>query len=115
MSTNRREKGSTRAFLKAKEKEYGAFRSLLKKESHRSPLAAENGAHLTESVLNSLRAMRAVRILPLAEDGVPHLYRLVQTLLIEQGFSEKALKETLMKNGREYEDEELSLLAPFLI
>ena len=114
MPTNRREKGNTRAFLKAREKEYRAFRSLLKKESLTSPIAAENGTALTESVLNSLRAMKAVRILPL-EDGVPHLYRLVQTLLIEQGFSEKALKETLMKNGREYEDEELSLLAPFLI
>ena len=114
MPTNRREKGNTRAFLKAREKEYRAFRSLIKKESLTSPIAAENGTALTESVLNSLRAMRAVRVLPLG-DGVPHLYRLVQTLLLEQGFSEKAMKETLMKNGREYEDEELSLLAPFLI
>ena len=114
MPTNRREKGNTRAFLKAREKEYRAFRSLIKKESLTSPIAAENGTVLTESVLNSLRAMKNVRTLPL-KDGIPHLYRLVQTLLIEQGFSEKAMKETLMKNGREYEDEELSLLAPFLI
>ena len=114
MSTNRRDKGSTRAFLKAKEKEYGAFRSLLKKESLRSPIAAENGTALTESVLESLRAMKSVRILPM-EDGVPDLYRLIQAFLLERGFSEQCLKETLRKNGREYEDAELSLLAPFLI
>ena len=115
MSTNRREKGSTRAFIKSKEKEYGAFRSLLKRESLLSPLAAENGAHLTESVLHSLRAMRAVRVLPLDEDGAPYLYRLLQTLLIENGFSEKGLRDILYANGMDYEDEELSLLAPFLI
>ena len=114
MSKNRRDKGNTRAFLKAREKEYRAFRSLIKKESLHSPIAAENETALAESVHSSLRAMKAVRILPL-EDGVPHLYRLVQTLLLERGFTEKALKETLMKDGREYEDGELSLLAPFLI
>ena len=114
MSKNRRDKGSTRAFLKAKEKEYRAFRSLLKKESLLSPIAAENGTALTESVLNSLRAMRSVRVLPL-EDGVPCLYRLAQAFLLEHGFSEQALREALRKNGKEYEDAELSLLAPFLI
>ena len=115
METNRRRKGKPRAFLRKKEKEYKCFRALLKKELSPSPLIVENGTQLMKSSLESLRAMKAVRDLPLEEDGIPYLYKLVQTFLTESEFSEKGLKESLYANGMDYEDGELSLLAPFLI
>ncbi len=115
MQTNLRAKGRPRAFLGKKEREYKIFRTLLKRESLVSPLIAENGTQMAKAALQSLRAMKAVRVLPLAEDGTPYLYRLIQAFLLESGFSEKGLKEILYANGMDYEDEELSLLAPFLI
>ncbi|MBQ2989435.1 MAG: DUF3131 domain-containing protein [Clostridia bacterium] len=115
MQTNRRIKGSARAFLIKKEREYRAFRAVLKKEATLLPLIAENEMQLAETARNGLRAMKGLRILPLEEDGDPYLYKLAQAFLIESEFSEKNLREMLYANGMEYEDGELSLLAPFLI
>ena len=115
MQTNGRVKGNPRAFLRKKEREYKIFRALLKREASLLPLIAENETQLRESAMESLRAMKAVHALPLEKDGVPHLYGLLRAFLAENGFSEKGLKETLLANGMEYEDGELSLLAPFLI
>ena len=117
MQTNCQTKGNLRAFLKAREKEHKNFRALLKKRSAVSPLIAENEAQLTEASAESIRAFKKSRDLPLDDDGVPCMYRLIQSFLSENGngFTQKKLKEFLFAKGVKYGDEELLLLPPLLI
>ena len=117
MKTNRRVVGDTRTFLKQKEREYRSFRTLVKKEAAVCPFAAEHEALLCASVRASVDTLKEFRALPIGEDGVPELYRFAEEFLEKQkgSFSEARLKEALFARGREYGDEELSLLSPFLI
>ena len=117
MKTNRRVMGDTRTFRKEKEREYQILRRLLKKEAETSAFAAEHEASLCESVRASVRALKEFQTLPFGEDGAPRLYRFAQDFLKQHAYSFGAakLKAAFFESGAEYGDEELSLIAAFLI